>query len=366
MLHCSYPLEQYLSHKVDILEAVNRVLTSGNYIQSEEVHLFEADFSLFSQAKYCIGVNSGTDALILAMRALGVGNGDEVITVSHTALATVAAILACGAVPVLVDVDPIYYTINPEAVRLAITSKTKAIIPVHLYGQAADMDLILSLANEYGLYVIEDCAQATGAEYKGRKLGSLGDVGCFSFYPTKNLGGIGDGGMLITNNEEAAIKARSLARYGWDESRNTIEPGINSRLDEIQAAILRVKLKSLGADNNKRRSIARFYNELLSGFNMLLPIEREEALHVFHLYVISGLKDRDRVRCGLIKAGFNAGIHYPVPAHLHGGYKELVVLPKDGLPVTEALRGTILSLPIYPEIDISALETMRTIFSECS
>ncbi|MEA9598549.1 DegT/DnrJ/EryC1/StrS family aminotransferase [Polynucleobacter sp. AP-Sanab-80-C2] len=364
MLHCSYPLAQYLSQKQDILKAVQRVLDSGNYIQSEEVHSFEKEFSVYTNAKYSIGVNSGTDALILAIRALGIRAGDEVITVSHTALATVSAILACGAVPVLVDVDPIYYTMDPTGLRMAITSKTRAIIPVHLYGQVADLENILSIAKEYGLYVIEDCAQATGADYKGRKVGTLGDVGCFSFYPTKNLGAIGDGGMLITNNEEVAIKVRALGRYGWDENRYTNQPGINSRLDELQAAILRIKLKTLDADNNNRRLLARFYNEILQDFDLTQPVQRENSRHVFHLYVISGLKKRDQLRDALINAGFNPGVHYSLPAHQHPGYQELVVLPKRGLPVTEVLKSTILSLPMYPEVDRNSLIGLSSVFNE--
>ncbi len=349
MIYCANPLAQYQSHKEEIIEAIKGVLEGGNYILGPEVEKFEKSFAAYCGADYAVGVNSGTDALILALRALGIGPGDEVITVSHTALATVAAIIASGATPVLVDIEPAYYTIHPQCFQRAITSKTKAVIPVHLYGQPADMEAIMEIAREHGLFVIEDCAQATGATYKGRRVGSIGNVGCFSFYPTKNLGAIGDGGMVVTKNANLAERIRRLRQYGWDENRITEEPGLNSRLGEIQAAILNVKLKSLDEDNARRRGIAQLYNESLAGLPIVLPKERSDTTHVYHLYVIAS-EERDRLKGRLAESGVFAGVHYPTPGHLHGGYDRRCQLPGAGLPVTERALGNILSFPMYPEL----------------
>lgn len=349
MIPCANPLAQYQSHQKEIFEAVKRVLEGGNYILGPEVEAFEQSFAAYCGADYAVGVNSGTDALILALRALDIGVGDEVITVSHTALATIAAIIASGATPVLVDIDPVYYTMNPECFHKAITSKTKAVIPVHLYGQPADMDTIMGIAKARNLLVVEDCAQATGALYKGRRVGSIGDAGCFSFYPTKNLGAIGDGGMVVTENEKLFQRIRQLRQYGWDNNRRTEETGLNSRLDEMQAAILNVKLKYLDDDNARRREIALIYNKGLSGLPIELPKERPDTTHVYHLYAITSGK-RDQLKEMLAKSGILAGIHYPVPGHLHGGYMHKCKLPVTGLSVTESISGKVLSLPMYPEM----------------
>lgn len=354
MIPCASPLAQYQSHKEEILEAIKRVLEGGNYILGPEVEKFEKSFAAYCGADYAVGVGSGTDALILALRALDVGPGDEVITVSHTALATVAAIIASGATPVLVDIDPAYYTMDPECFQRAITSRTKAVIPVHLYGQPSDMDAITKIAREHGLFVIEDCAQAAGASYKGMRVGSIGDAGCFSFYPTKNPGAIGDGGMVVSRNANLARRIRRLRQYGWDEKRTTDEPGLNSRLDEVQAAILNVKLKSLDEDNARRRGIAQLYNEGLAGLPVVLPADRPAATHAYHLYVIA-CKERDALRRTLAEHGVLAGVHYPIPAHCNEGYNRMSNLPAGGLPVTESLGGKILSLPMYPELSASSV-----------
>lgn len=354
MILCSNPLAQYLSQKEEIRAAIDRVLEGGNYIFGPEVESFERSFAAYCGADHAVGVNSGTDALIFALRAMDIEPGDEVITVSHTALATVAAILATGATPVLVDVDPAYYTMDPECFRRAITSRTKVVVPVHLYGQPADMDAIKEIAREHELFVIEDCAQAAGAMWNSARVGSIGDLGCFSFYPTKNLGAIGDGGMVVTRNAGLAKRIRRIRQYGWDENRITIEPGLNSRLDEIQAAILNVKLKRLDEDNNRRQEIAQSYNEGLAGLPIVLPAAHAVATHVYHLYVIA-CKERDALRRTLSEHDVFAGVHYPEPAHRHGGYGGKVSVPAKGLPITESLGDKIISLPIYPELSESSV-----------
>jgi dTDP-4-amino-4,6-dideoxygalactose transaminase len=272
-----------------------------------------------------------------------------VITVSHTALATVASVLATGATPVLVDIDPQHYTIDPKAVAAAVTRRTKAIIAVHLYGQAADLDALRKIARAHRLKLIEDCAQCTGGLYKGKRLGSSGDVATFSFYPTKNLGAIGDGGAVATDDAKLATRIARLRQYGWNSARATDEVGINSRLDPMQAAILGVKLTALDADNDKRIALAARYDRGLRGLPVKSPVVRANSRHVFHLYVMT-CADRDALRKSLAAAGVDAGIHYPVPAHLHGGYEKRVRLAKGGLPVTERLVSEILSLPMYPEL----------------
>lgn len=354
MIPCANPLAQYHSHQEEILEAIKGVLESGHYILGPETEKLEQDFSAYCGVRHGIGVNSGTDALILTLRALDIGPGDEVITVSHTALATVAAIIACGATPVLVDIDPAYYTMDPEHFRLAITAKTKAVLPVHLYGQCADMDAISAIAREHRLLVIEDCAQASGAVYRGKRAGSMGDAACFSFYPTKNLGAIGDGGMVVTHNDSLAKRVRCLRQYGWDEMRITVEPGLNSRLDELQAAILNVKLKHLTMDNNRRRELALAYAKGLAGHGFGLPEVRANTNHAYHLYVITSA-GRDALAKNLLEAGISTGIHYPLMAHQHGGYKDRCRVPKAGLIVTEQMGGKILSLPMYPELSTSEI-----------
>lgn len=349
MIPVASPLAQFSHYQSEITDAILNTLKEGNYILGPRTASFEQAFASYCQAKHCVGLNSGTDALILAIRALGIGPGDEVVTVSHTAVATVAAIIAAGATPCLVDIDAEYYTLDPEKLAAAITPRTRAIIAVHLYGQAADLDSIMAIAGRHGIPVIEDCAQATGGFYKGRRVGSTGVIGCFSFYPTKNLGAIGDGGAVVTSDPQLFQKMRELRQYGWNDQRKTAAPGINSRLDEIQAAILSVKLPHLDADNRRRIAIADRYSKAFSELPVTVPKLRSETTHVYHLYVIQH-GDRDSLRNHLATAGVSTGIHYSDPAHRHGGYDKIVHLPGAGLPVTDTLVGRILTLPLYPEL----------------
>ena len=343
------PLAQYRAHRQEVQTAVMRVLESGTYVLGEEVEFFERAFADYCGVTNAVGVGSGTDALTLALRALGIGPGDEVVTVSHTAVATVAAVLTCGATPVLVDVDPSYYTIDAARIDRAITPRSKAIVAVHIYGQPANMDAIVAIGRRKGLYIVEDCAQAVGARYRGRRVGSLGDVACFSFYPTKNLGAIGDGGMVITTNAELASCVRRLRQYGWDDARNTHEVGVNSRLDPLQAAILAAKLSYLDADNARRAVIARRYGDALAQLPMTVPAMRTGDSHAYHLYVVR-CDERDSLKAHLARDGIGSAVHYPLPVHRQVGYAEKVLMPNDGLPLTERLAEQILSLPIYPEL----------------
>ncbi len=345
---CGNPRAQYEAHKALIDEAVRRVLESGCYILGEEVLAFEREFASYLGARHAIGVGSGTEALHLALAACGIGAGDEVVSTANTAVATIAAIELAGATPVLVDIEPDFFTLDPFTLEAAITPRTKAIVPVHLYGQPADLAAILSVAQRHGLRVIEDCAQAHGATYRGKRVGTYGDIACFSFYPTKNLGAIGDGGAVVTNNPELADKVRHLREYGWAERNVSSIRGWNSRLDEVQAAILRVKLPFLDADNNQRRRIAALYDELLGESDLILPRQRADATHVFHLYVVRS-DERDELLARLRALGVGAMIHYPVPVHLQPAYVARLS-GSQNLPYTERAAREILSLPIYPEL----------------
>ncbi len=349
------PLAQYRAHGDSIRAAIARVLDSGNYILGEEVESFERAFADYCLGGHAVGVASGTDALALVLKALGIGPGDEVITVSHTAVATVAAILATGAVPVLIDVDEAKMTLDATAIDAAVTPHTKALIAVHLYGRAADLDAILAATRRHGHALIEDCAQAAGGRYRGRRLGSIGDVGCFSFYPTKNLGAIGDGGLVLTSDAKIAARVRRLRQYGWDDARETHEAGLNSRLDALQAAILNAKLPYLDADNARRIAIARRYAHGLADLPLALPPACAEGGHVYHLYVVA-CEQRDRLRAHLAADGIGTAVHYPVPVHRQCGYSERVIVPADGLPVTENLAARILTLPIYPGLSDAAVD----------
>ena len=360
------PLAQYRAHQAPIQTAINRVLNSGTYILGTEVEAFESAFAAYCGGGHAVGVASGTDALILGLKALGIGPSDEVITVSHTAVATVAAILAVGATPVLVDIDEVYLTLDPTALARVATPRSKAVIAVHLYGQAADLDPILRFARERGLALIEDCAQACGGRYRGRRLGSIGDIGCFSFYPTKNLGAIGDGGIVLTSEPEIAERVRRLRQYGWDDGRQTREPGLNSRLDPLQAAILRAKLPHLDEDNARRGAIVRRYERGLQGLPIAIANERTNAQHVYHLYVVACMQ-RDALMAYLAEHQIGCAIHYPVPVHRQHGYAERVILSSGGLFVTERVCQKILSLPLYPELsdaDVdSVIATIRGFFA---
>jgi dTDP-4-amino-4,6-dideoxygalactose transaminase len=348
MILCSNPKAQFESYKNDIENAIDQVLSRSQYILGENVCAFEREFSDYVGVGHAIGVASGTDALCLALRALDIGPGAEVIAPSHTAVATVAAIGMAGASPVLVDVDSGSYTLSPEAVRQEITDRTRAVIAVHLYGQPVNMNEILDITKRHKLKVIEDCAQAHGARYADRMVGSIGDIGCFSFYPTKNLGALGDGGMVVTKSKELSERVRRLAQYGWDKNRVSQEMGWNSRLNEIQASVLRVKLPHLDRDNKKRRTIAQRYNEELKGLPICLPEIGDHENHVRHLYVIESDHRKDLLEYLKTKE-IIAGIHYPVPVHKMPAYADCLP-PGANLSHTDALASRVLSLPIYPEL----------------
>ena len=350
MIFYANPKAQFLNYQSEIEDAILAVARSNCYVLGREVQLMEEEFSNYIGTTSAVGVANGTDAIELALRALEVGPGDEVITVSHTAVATVAAIEAAGATPVLVDVEPEYYTLNPIQLKEVVTSRTKSVIVVHLYGQSADIDAITSFCNQHDIFLIEDASQAHGAKYKGRRLGSFGEIGCFSCYPTKNLGAIGDAGLITTNNIDLATKIRMLREYGWLE-RVSKYAGRNSRLDELQAAILRVKLKYLDADNEKRRKLAKYYSDKLSELPLQLPIIRLGVESVFHLFVVQ-VEDREDLLTYLKKEGILAGIHYPMPIHLQPAYKGRVLTAKN-MSTSEKLVQRIISLPIYPELSIS-------------
>jgi dTDP-4-amino-4,6-dideoxygalactose transaminase len=354
MILCANPGAQYQAHKQEIDAAVARVLAGGWYILGEETRAFEAEFAAYIGVREAVGVGSGTDALHLALAACEIGAGDEVITVSHTAVATISAIEMAGATPVLVDIEPDFFTIDPAKIEATITPRTKAIIPVHIYGQPANLDAILEIAGRHKLRVIEDCAQAHGAAFRERRVGGHGDIACFSFYPTKNLGAIGDGGMIVTNDVALAERARLLREYGWAERYVSQISGRNSRLDELQAAILRVKLRRLDDDNQKRARIAQRYSESLSDCGMVLPAVRPQATHVFHLYVVR-TPERHELQAFLKSRDVNTLIHYPVPVHLQPAYMN-VARGSDALSQTEIAAREILSLPIYPELAEQEIE----------
>ncbi len=338
---------QYISIKEEVNSAIQSVIDSTSFILGPEVFNFEKNFAKLCNTKYCIGVGSGTDALTLALKAIRIGKGDEVITPPNSYIATALAISACGAKPVFVDVDPKDYNIDVSKIKEAITDKTKAILPVHLYGQPARMDEILEIAKENDLFVIEDACQAHGAKYKGKKVGSIGDIACFSFYPGKNLGAYGDGGAVTTNNEELAEKIELLRNYGQKIKYHHIIKGTNSRLDTLQAAILDVKLKYLDKWNEKRRENAKMYTKLLKEINTIkTPFEHKDSEHVYHLYVIQ-CNNRDELQKYLQNKGVSTGIHYPIPIHLQDAYKEF---NNKSYRITEDLSKKILSLPMFPEL----------------
>jgi dTDP-4-amino-4,6-dideoxygalactose transaminase len=353
VIRCGNPRAQYEAHRVAIEDAIRRVLESGRYILGEEVAAFEREFASYIGVRYAVGVGSGTEALRLALVARGIGEGDEVITVAHTAVATVAAIELAGATPVLVDIEPGYFTLDPGRIEAAITPRTVAIIPVHIYGQPAELEAIISIAERHGLRVIEDCAQAHGATFRGRRVGAWGDLGCFSFYPTKNLGAIGDAGAITTDDPGLADRVRYLREYGWVERNVSSVPGCNSRLDELQAAILRVKLQFLDEDNNRRREIATLYDELLADSDLILPRRRADGTHVFHLYVVRSAA-RDELLVRLRGNSIEPAIHYPLPVHSQPAYRGR--LAAHDLANTERVAREILSLPIYPELTNAEVE----------
>ena len=335
------PLHDLIADEINV--ALLLAADSGWYILGPEVEAFEREFAAYHGVSHAVGVANGTDAIELALRAGGIGAGDEVITVSHTALATVAAIEATGAVPVLADIEPETFTLCPDAARAAITRRTRAIVAVHLYGGAADMDSLLALAQAHDLLLIEDCAQAHGAQYQERKVGTIGQLGAFSFYPTKNMGAYGDGGAVITNDDALADKLRKLRNYGQSSRYRHQSRGTNSRLDELQAAVLRVKLAYLDELNGRRRGIAALYEANLTGVRK--PSARPGCQHVYHLYVIRDAQ-RDQLMRELAERGIGTLIHYPVPVHLQESHRDLG-LGEGSLPQTERAAREILSLPLY-------------------
>jgi len=333
-----------------IKQAVIEVLDSGQYIKGQKLRDFEQEFADFCSTKYAVGVSSGTSAILLSLMALGIGAGHEVIVPAHTFIATATPTVFLGGKPVYADIDPETYTIDPDDIRKKISPRTKAIIPVHLYGHPCDMDTINKLAKKYGLFVIEDACQAHGATYKACKAGSLSDVACFSFYPSKNMTVLGDGGMVTTNNAELAQKIRMMADHGRTEKYIHELLGLNFRMSEISAAIGREQLSHVGAWNDTRRQIAARYNDLLRGLDIMTPVEKEWAKHVYHMYVIR-VKQRDKLASYLLEKGIQTGIHYPVPLH-----RQPCVKADIRLPVTEKYVNEILSLPMYPQLTLDEIE----------
>jgi dTDP-4-amino-4,6-dideoxygalactose transaminase len=347
----SWPGGAYLARKAEIDAAVGRVLASGSYILGEEVHSLEEELAAFVGVAHAVGVASGTDAIELSLRALGIGTGDAVYTVSHTAVATVAAIERAGATAVLVDVDPETATLDPrrldEALKRTPTSpRPRAVVLVHLYGQPADVAGTLAVARRHSLSVVEDCAQSLGAKVAGRMTGGLAEIAAFSFYPTKNLGAFGDGGMVVTSDASLAASVRRLRTYGWDPRPISAVPGVCSRLDELQAAVLRVGLRALPGDNARRREIAKCYNRSLSGLELGLPVERQGTDAAYHQYVCLSAR-RDELRQWLDARGIETAVHYPVPVHLQPAFAGRVSCPGP-LTVTEKLAREVVSLPLHP------------------
>jgi len=350
---------QYQSIKPEIDEAIARVLDSCQFVLGSEVAEFEKEFAGYCGAAECIALNSGTSALHLALLAAGVGPGDEVISVPFTFVASVAAVIYAGARPVLVDIDPRSFTLDPAAIEAAITPRTKAIVPVHLYGQPADMDPIMEIARRRGLVVIEDAAQAHGAKYKGHPVGSIGDMACFSFYPGKNLGAYGEGGAVTTSNTKYAHTIRMLRDWGQDRKYHHLLRGFNYRMEGFQGAILRVKLRHLEKWTEARRRIVSKYNNLLAGSGVEIPTEMPWARHVYHAYTLRS-DDRDGLKTALDAEGIQTGIHYPVPVHLQPAYADLGYRP-GAFPQSEKAATEVLSLPLYPEITDPQLEAVTRV-----
>ncbi len=348
VINFSNPSEENKKIQRVLSKNFKKIILSNQYILGSHVNEFEKKFSRFFGRKYSIGVASGTDAIELSIRALGIGKGDEIITVSHTAFATVNAICLSGATPVLIDIDKENYCIDINKIKSAITKKTKAIIPVHLYGQSSDMIEISQIAKKYKLKIIEDVSQAHGAKYRGKYLGNFSSLSCFSFYPTKNLSTIGDGGMITTNSFVLYKKLKMLREYGWNKNRVSFFIGRNSRLDEIHAMILNEKLKNLKDNIKKRNKIAQIYFNHLDHKKFNLPKINKYSEHAFHLFVIESNR-RNQIIKKLNKKGINLGIHYPIPVHKHPSIKKLVKLPAK-LKITEKIAKNIISLPIYPDL----------------
>jgi len=351
---------QYRTIEDEVMAAIRGVLESGQFVLGPEVEAFERELAAHCQAAAAVGTSSGTSALHLALLAAGVGPGDEVITVPFTFVATVAAIEYTGARPVLIDVRPDSLTMDPQLIEAAITPRTRAIVPVHLYGQPADMRPILDIARAHGLRVVEDACQAHGAEHEGRRVGALGDLGCFSFYPGKNLGAYGEGGAVVTDDADLADTIRALRHWGQTRRYHHELKGFNYRLEEIQAAILRVKLRHLDDWTEARRAHARLYDRLLAGM-LATPVEMPYARHVYHVYVVRS-SARDRLERTLAEAGVHTAVHYPVPVHLQPAYADLGYGP-GAFPVAERAAHEVLSLPMYPELTDHAIDSVAELVS---
>jgi dTDP-4-amino-4,6-dideoxygalactose transaminase len=367
------PRAAYLARKADIDAAVARVLDGGWYILGREVEAFEAEFAAFIGVPHVVGVANGTDAIALALRALGIGPGDAVATVSHTAVATVAAIEMAGAVPVLLDIEEDHFTMDPLELERTIAARgpaapLRAVVPVHLYGQAADLDALMATARRHGLSVVEDCAQAHGARLGDRRLGSFGDAAAFSMYPTKNLGALGDGGAVALSNPELAATLRGLRQYGWRDRYVSDFVGVNSRLDELQAAILRVRLAALDEDNRRRAAIASIYDDELAGCRALrLPARRPGTTHVFHQYVVrcESTEARDRLQAELRDAGIATNVHYPMPVHRQPAYRDRLECGPGGLLRSELAAAMVLSLPMHAHLEDAAAIAVCAAIRQC-
>lgn len=347
-------------YREEIDSRIKNILDKGWYLQGEENENFTKNFANFCGTKFALGVANGLDALNLIIKAYGFGNGDEIIVPANTYIATILAISENGCIPILVEPDIKTYNINPDSIEEKITSKTKAIMVVHLYGQAVQMEKIWKIAKKYNLKIIEDSAQAHGAIYQENRTGNLGDASGFSFYPGKNLGCIGDGGAVTTNDEELFNKIKAIANYGSDRKYHHIYKGVNSRLDEIQAAVLDIKLKHLDSDNNKRREISKYYRENIKNSKIILPDTYDEKSHVWHIFAVR-TKNRDEFQKYLTEKGIQTIIHYPTPPHKQGAYKEWNNL---SFPITEEIHNTILSLPISPVMTDSEIEKVVEVVNE--
>lgn len=347
-------------YREEIASRIKDILDKGWYLQGEENENFTKNFANFCGTKFALGVANGLDALNLIIKAYGFGNGDEIIVPANTYIATILAISENGCIPILVEPDIKTYNINPDSIEEKITSKTKAIMVVHLYGQAVQMEKIWKIAKKYNLKIIEDSAQAHGAIYQENRTGNLGDASGFSFYPGKNLGCIGDGGAVTTNDEELFNKIKAIANYGSDRKYHHIYKGVNSRLDEIQAAVLDIKLKHLDSDNNKRREISKYYRENIKNSKIILPETYDEKSHVWHIFAVR-TQNRDEFQKYLTEKGIQTIIHYPTPPHKQGAYKEWNNL---SFPITEEIHNTILSLPISPVMTDSEIEKVVEVVNE--
>ncbi len=352
---------QYATIAAEVSEVTTKVLKNTDFILGQDVQHFEEEFATFCEARHTVAVDSGTSALELALRSFGIGSGDEVITTANTFIASALAISYTGATPVFVDIDPQTYTIDTTLIEAAISPRTKAILPIHLYGQPADMDAIMAIARKHSLVVIEDACQAHGARYKGKRVGSLGHAAAFSFYPAKNLGAYGDGGAVVSNDPQIIDLIQQYRNYGQREKYHHLVRGFNRRLDTLQAAVLRVKLRHLDAWNAARQQHAKLYNQLLVHSEISLPFVAAESESVWHLYVIRTAK-RDELQKKLTSHSVSTGIHYPIPIHLQPAYHELGY-KKGDFPVTEQYAEQILSLPMYAELEPSAIKAVSQLFS---